>query len=386
MGRPPVSEPVKIVIDQNIRGAGSTFERHARLVRMEGRQIRREHLLDADALIVRTATAVNEDLLSGTGVGFVGTTSIGVDHLDISWLDRSGIPWANAPGCNADSAAQYTLAMIWLACRRLGRDLDGLGVGVIGRGNVGSRVKAMLEGLGVRVVANDPPLEDLGVTPLVPLEDALAQDVVCLHVPLTDDGPYPTRGMLGSDQIGRMPEGALLVNTARGDVVDGAAIGRALGAGRIHAALDVWPGEPRIDPRLLKRATVATPHVAGYSDDGKWLGTRMVYEAFCRWAALDPEPPEPPGQVHELAIPDASDPVLEALEAACFVQYHDREMRDLLPLSPQSRSAGFDRLRRDYPRRRDFKAWQIEGPAGRAAEILQALGFQVVFRELPPGA
>ena len=127
-------------------------------------------------------------------------------------------------------------------------------------------------------------------------------------------------------------------------------------------------------------------HVAGYSDDGKWLGTRMVYEAFCRWAALEPEPPEPPGQIHELAIQDASDPVLEALEAACFVHYHDREMRDLLPLSPQNRSAGFDRLRRDYPRRRDFKAWRIEGPADRAAEILQTLGFQVESLKLPPGA
>jgi len=154
---------LKILVDQNIRGAPSTFGRHAELTFMDGRSIRNEHLGQADALIIRTATVVDETLLRGTPVRFVGTTSIGIDHVDTDWLDRQGIVWANAPGCNADGTAQYTLAMVALACARLGRPLTDLNAAVVGRGNVGSRVQSLLQVLGVDVVANDPPLADAGV-------------------------------------------------------------------------------------------------------------------------------------------------------------------------------------------------------------------------------
>ena len=369
---------MKIAVDQNIKGAESTFGHHGELSFLEGRAIRNEHLRDTDVLIVRTATAVNETLLRGTPVRFVGSTSIGIDHIDTDWLEHQGVAWANAPGCNADGTAQYTLAIAWLACERLGRPLSDLTAGVIGRGNVGSRVQALFRALGMRVVANDPPLADAGEPDLVSLDDALAQDVVCLHVPLTREGRYPTFRFIGRRELARMGPNSLLINASRGDVVDGDALLGEVRAGRLHAALDVWPGEPRIDPDLLRATTVATPHVAGYSDDGKYKGTRMVYRAFCAAAGLKPQPMAMPTQSPELQIHPGQDPIACALEASCFVQRHDEAMRALAPLDAAERAAGFDRLRRDYPSRRDFAAWQVHCSDSGPARTLARMGFRVL--------
>ena len=371
---------MQIVVDRNIRAAEATFGAHGRLHFMDGRTIRNEHLRAADVLLIRTATRVDEELLRGTPVRFVGSTSIGADHLDLACLEAHGVAWANAPGCNADSAAQYTLAMAWLACERLRRDLPGMTASVIGRGNVGSRVQALLRSLGMQVVANDPPLADAGVTGLVSLEEALAQDLVCLHVPLTRSGAHATFRFIGREQLTSMQPGTLLLNTARGDVVHGPALLAELESGRLHAALDVWPGEPRIDAGLLRATTVATPHVAGYSDDGKRRGTLMVYEAFCRWAGLEPvAPPPPPAAPPLLRIePGRGMPgraLGQALDAACFVARHDAALRALAELPVDQRARGFDRLRRDYPARRDFRAWRLQCPDLESARLCHNMGF-----------
>lgn len=368
---------MRIVIDRNIRGAEQTFARLGDLVEMEGRAIRREHLLNADLLIIRTATRANAELLEGTPVRFVGTTSIGTDHLDIPWLGKAGIEWANAPGCNADSAAQYTLAMIHLACQRLGWRLEDRRVGIIGRGNVGSRLQKLLNALGVENVANDPPLADTGVAGLVSQQEALACDIVSLHVPLTKDGPYPTLRMIGTEQLARMPEGALLVNAARGDVVDGAALLDTVRRGRIQTALDCWPGEPDLDPELLDRTVVATPHVAGYSDDGKRNGTRQVYEHYCAWAGIPPAPPAPDSRRLELSIEQPETALETALAATCFIERHDTALRALAAESPNERARGFDRLRKEYPFRRDFHGWDVNCADPACAAQLAALGFMV---------
>ena len=369
---------MKIVVDQNIRGAGSTFGRHAKLDVVDGRTLRAEHLADTDVLIIRTTTRVDQQLLQDSKVGFVGTTSIGTDHLDIDWLEQQGITWASAPGCNADSAAQYTLAMMWLACERLGRRLAEQRVGIIGRGNVGSRVQRLLAALGIESVANDPPLAELGKSGLVSLEQALAQDIVSLHVPLERGGAHPTYRFIASEQLARMPDHALLVNTARGDVIDGNALMVELADGRLHAALDVWPGEPIFSSELLESTTVATPHVAGYSDEGKRNGTHMVYQAFCEWAGLQPfEPGEPSGGRLVLGITAGEDAVSKALDATCFVRRHDDRMRALSSLAADDRAIEFDRLRREYPYRRDFLAWTIRCRDPELAQILGRLGFSV---------
>jgi erythronate-4-phosphate dehydrogenase len=343
---------------------------------MDGRSLDRQHLISADALITRSITRVDAGLLEGTPVRFVGTTTIGTDHLDTSWLEQQGITWASAPGCNADAAAQYTLAMVWLACERLGRNPSDQSVGIIGRGNVGSRLQKLLNVLGISCVANDPPLADSGTSGLVSLDEALAQDIVCLHVPLTRHGPHPTFRMIGLERLAQMHDLPLLVNTARGDVLDGAALLSQLRNGRLHAALDVWPGEPGIDPELVKATTVATPHVAGYSIDGKLNGTLMIYKAFCAW--LDELPVtavDDDSEVLELDFRAVDKPISSALEAACFVQRHDSAMRRLTDLAPSERATMFDRLRREYPSRRDFRAWRIHSLDNNAASTLIKLGF-----------
>ena len=367
---------MRIVIDRNIPGVDTTFAQHGDIEAVDGRSLDRQRLIHADALIIRSVTRVNAALLEGTAVRFVGTGTIGTDHLDTSWLERRGITWTSAPGCNSDAAAQYTLAMIWLACERLERNPSDQSVGIIGRGNVGSRLQQLLAVLGISCLANDPPLADSGTSGLVSLDEALAQDIVCLHVPLSLHGPYPTLRMIGPGRLAQMQDSALLVNTARGDVLDGAALLSQLSSGRLHAALDVWPDEPHIDPALVQATTLATPHVAGYSIDGKLNGTRMVYRAFCAW--LD-EPPINPvdhhSEVLEMELQAVKNPISSALKTACFVSRQDSAMRCLAGLAPNERAILFDRLRREYPSRRDFRAWRLHGIDADAASTLRKLGF-----------
>jgi erythronate-4-phosphate dehydrogenase len=366
---------MKIVIDRNIPGVEQTFAHQGDIERVDGRSLDRQQLINADALITRSITRVDAGLLEGTAVRFVGTATIGTDHLDTSWLEQQGITWASAPGCNADAAAQYTLAMLWLACVRLVRSPQEQSVGIIGRGNAGTRLQKLLAALEISCVANDPPLADSGTNGLVSLDEALSQDIVCLHVPLTRHGPHPTLRMINPERLAQMHDSALLVNTARGDVLDGAALLSQLRNGRLHAALDVWPGEPGIDPELVKATTVATPHVAGYSNEGKLNGTLMVYKAFC--VGLDEAPivPVQPSEFLEIDLHLVNNPISSALEVACFVQRQDSAMRRLIDLAPGERAILFDRLRREYPPRRDFHAWRVHGLDKNAASTLNMLGF-----------
>lgn len=363
-----------IVADQDLPLLDRTFGRHAELRLRPGRGISPPDVLDADALVVRSITRVGPALLRGSRVRFVGSATIGVDHLDIPWLQANGVHWASAPGCNARAAAQYSLGMILLALQRSGARIEGLRAGIIGRGNVGSHLLALLTHLGVECEACDPPLQERGVPGLVPLERALDKELVCLHVPLTRTGPHPTWQMLDAPALARLPDQALLLNTARGDVIDGGALYQELEAGRLHAALDVWPGEPRLDPRLLERCLVATPHVAGYSEQGRRAGVLTVYRAFCRWQGLQPAAPGIRGRTAELLrTGDARHAVFEAVLAATGVARDDRALRSAA--GGPDLAAAFDALRRDYPPRQEFGQWRIEGADAGARATLRALGF-----------
>jgi erythronate-4-phosphate dehydrogenase len=367
-----------IVADKNIPLLAETFGRHAGLRLRSGREIAPADLVGADALLVKSITPVTRTLLEASAIRFVGSATIGFDHMDVEWMDAHGITWTNAPGCNADAAAQYTLAMLLLACERLGRDPRKLTAGIIGRGNVGSRVQRLLGVLGLETVANDPPLAAAGEAGLVSLEEALTRDLVCLHVPLTRTGPYPTWRMLGPAALAHMRAGALLLNSARGNVVDGDALLGELQSGRLHAALDVWPGEPAIDPGLLAATTVATPHVAGYSEEGRRNGALMIYRAFCRWAGIEPVTDGVPAAPrHELQAERDADQVARVIRRVSHVEEDDRAMRALTALDPASRRLAFDRLRKNYPLRSDFGAWRLRGCASSAARTLGALGFRL---------
>jgi erythronate-4-phosphate dehydrogenase len=385
--------------DRNIARLDQTFGQELTLTRFEGRSLDRNQLGDAEVLLVRSVTPVDENLLSGSRVRFVGSATIGTDHLDTDWLERNGIVWAAAPGCNADAAAQYTLAMMMLACRRLGRRLAAQRVGIIGHGNVGSRLRRLLDVLGVETRVNDPPLLAAGgLDPGVraaSLEEALAGDIVSLHVPLTRGGRWPTAGMIDARAFSKIHPGALLVNASRGGVVDGTALGQALAQQRVFAALDVWPGEPNVDADLLAAITVASPHVAGYSVEGKERGTRMIFDAFRRWRTRAGHTVPDPGGVNGTVSTDRSgsesapersaersgsvalsmtvesgDIVTDAVLRATGVEADDERMRAEGTLT----AANFDVLRRAHSPRHEFAHIAIDAPTDRA--ILQALGFR----------
>ena len=369
---------MKIVVDQNIPGVDTTFSRHGEIVRVDGRLLQKHQLGQAKALIVRSVTPVNPDLLENTAIEFVGTTTIGTDHMDLAWLEQKGIHWASAPGCNADAAAQYTLSMMVLAGHRLGLRLKDLRVGIVGHGNVGSRVHRLLWAYGVKDIrACDPPLADDGQAGFCDTDEISTCNVISFHVPLTSSGPYATAGMVDDPYLSRLQSGTLLLNASRGKVVEGRSLYEWLRAGRGFAALDVWPGEPNIDPALLDAVTVATPHVAGHSLDGKLRGTEMIYGQFCKWLKTGQTNP---GLVASLslnprpALPGSG--LDDAILTACPVSRDDAQLRKLLAVEPQRRPAFFDALRREYPERRDFCGWEVPSNVPEElAKTLRSLGF-----------
>lgn len=371
-------KPMKILVDRNIPGVDETFARHGEVRNVDGRRLRKEHLLDARALIVRSVTTVDSGLLENTAVEFVGTATIGTDHMDIPWLEQQGIRWASAPGCNADSAAQYTLAMMLLASKRLAFHLTGCSIGIVGHGNVGSRIHRMLRTCGVRDIrVCDPPLTQAGYPDLCTMEDISGCDVISFHVPLTLSGPHATMGLVDDRFLARLQPGSLLVNTSRGKVTAGQSLRNWLISGRGHAALDVWPEEPNIDPGLLNATTVATPHVAGYSLDGKLRGAEMVYRQFCDWLGTEPMSPGLLSGLVFYSLPGKHCLTLEdAILTACPVERDDEQLRKLITINPEYQSVFFDELRQNYPERRDFTGWQLPAEAPEeCATVLQALGF-----------
>jgi erythronate-4-phosphate dehydrogenase len=374
-----------IVADENLHGVASALADVGEVRCRPGRELRRDDLREAEILLVRSVTPVDAALLEDTPVRFVGSATIGTDHVDLDYLERSGIAFANAPGCNAEAAAEYVLSALLVLRERLPGPLHTCTAGIVGHGNVGTRVRHKLEALGITCLVNDPPLADAGAPgEFVPLEALSDCDVLTLHVPLTEQGPYRTRHLLDAVRLASLKSAGLLINTARGPVVDNRALLEQLTRGRgPTTVLDVWEGEPRVAEPLLRRVALGTPHIAGYSVDGKLRGTVMVYEALCRFLGREPtwspwdKLPEPPEPVLELA------PGLDRVEAAAAAVLHcydlrsdDRRLRDALERKDTDRAQAFDALRRDYPMRREFAAYRVLSPDPATRRVLQNLGFE----------
>ena len=270
---------LKIVIDEKIPFIKGRLEPFAETVYLDPLRIDADAVKDADAVVVRTRTKCGRSLLEGSSVKIVVTATIGVDHIDFGWCAANGIKVVNAPGCNAPAVAQY----VWASLLRMGIDPSATKVGVVGYGNVGSIVGGWGRRLGAEISVCDPLLEEAGVKlPYKPFGRLLAEsDVVTLHVPLTRSPQrFPTYHLISERELAGMRDGAVLINAARGPVVDGAALLGQVSSGRIRAVIDTWENEPAIDPRLAAKVDVATPHIAGYSLEGKERGTRMALEAL----------------------------------------------------------------------------------------------------------
>lgn len=380
---------MKIVADANIPLLAEAFSPLGDVTALPADRLTREAVADADALLVRSVTPVGPALLDTSRVRFVATATIGVDHVDQAYLAARGIGFASAQGSNARSVAEYVLAALAVLAGRRGERLTGYRLGIVGVGNVGGRLARMAEALGMTVIRNDPPLaRATGDPAYVPIEALAEADVVTFHVPLTREGPDATHHMIDEALLARLKPGVILVNTSRGAVARTAALKAAIAARRVAACvLDVWEHEPSIDAELLGAAALATPHIAGYSYDGKVGGTRMVLEALCRHFGLDrawdPAPLMPPPARRRVALPAGVDPcraVSRAMAAAYDIEADDARLRGLLREPPDRRGPYFTALRKNYPVRREFPETTVElaGPDATARAALEALGFPVI--------
>jgi len=369
---------LRIVADERIAALDESFGRQGELLKLPGRQIRKEHLLRADALLTRTVTTVDEALIDGTSVRFVGTATIGTDHLDTQFLNQHEITWSAAPGCNADATAQYTLAHFLLACDRLGLNPQNQRFGIVGCGNVGSRLRRLLEITGMDVVVCDPPLQEQGLSGFSSMTEILECDVISLHVPLTRQGRWPTYQMFDNELLSKLGSNKLLINACRGDVIEPESLSQWIGNGG-HAALDVWPNEPHIDPGLIELATTATPHIAGYSLDGKLRATSMIYADFCRRFCITDFDEIRPDEKPTLDLDSLESHRLEDIVLnVCPIVRDDQAMRHRLATSGIDQVAEYDALRSHYPERRDFAAWTLKGGLEPGLEsTLRKLGFSV---------
>ncbi len=374
---------MKIIADDKIPFLRGVLEPYAEVEYLPGKAITRDHLRDADALLIRTRTKVTRELLEGTPVQFVATATIGYDHLDTKWLEEAGIVWTNAPGCNAGSVMQYVAAALsWLAQEK-GFSFRNTVLGVVGVGHVGSKVARMAELLGLEVLLNDPPRRRAeGDGEFISLHKLLeASDIVTLHVPLNKEGQDKTLGMVDEFFISRMKTGTLLLNSSRGPVVVDAVVKEALRNGHLGGAvIDVWNHEPQIDRALMALADLATPHIAGYSVDGKANGTVMSVQALARHFGLpltEWYPPQlPPPTTPEIRIAPEERSPEAALQQAILHTYPIERDDKALREAP----GRFEELRGNYPVRREFHNYTIrlEKEDKYLKKIFEKLSFNVI--------
>ncbi len=374
---------ITIIADDKIPFLKGALEPYASIKYMDGLNINRKTVELADALIIRTRTICNESLLTGSRVKFIATATIGFDHIATDYCAANSIHWTNAPGCNAASVQQYIASVLAALAHRHNFSLAGKILGVIGVGHVGKKVETLARLLGMKVLLNDPPRARLeGDSGFVSLEKILAEsDIVTLHVPMNRTGEDKTFHLINEATFDFFKPGARLINSSRGEVVKGEALKSALNKGKLSGAvLDVWENEPFVDLQALEKVTIATPHIAGYSTDGKRNGTVHAVRSLGKYFNLpvnDWEPSGIPEPEHPFIILDSRHHHLEELvRRAILSTYNVMEDDFRFRSSPGE----FEKLRGNYPVRREFPAYKIRllTPSAYAHEMLQALGFSFV--------
>ncbi|CBG89475.1 4-phosphoerythronate dehydrogenase PdxB [Citrobacter rodentium] len=373
---------MKILVDENMPYARELFSRLGEVKAVAGRPIPVGELDDADALMVRSVTKVNEALLAGKPVKFVGTATAGTDHVDDDWLAQAGIGFSAAPGCNAIAVVEYVFSALLMLAERDGFALRDRTVGIVGVGNVGSRLQARLEAFGVRTLLCDPPRADRGDEGDFRALGELVReaDILTFHTPLFKDGPYRTLHLADEALIARLKPGAILINACRGPVVDNAALLARLKAGQaLSVVLDVWEGEPELNVELLGKVDIGTPHIAGYTLEGKARGTTQVFEAYSAFigraqhVALDTLLPAP--EFGRITLHGPLDqPTLKRLAHLVYdVRRDDAPLRKVAGIPGE-----FDKLRKNYLERREWSSLYVMCDDASAAALLHQLGFNAV--------
>lgn len=353
---------MNIVADENIPLLNEFFADFGTITTLSGRNMRSESMRDADILLVRSVTQVNAALLKeNTKLQYVGTATIGTDHIDLNYLKEASIGFSSAPGCNARAVVNYVLSALCVLTENRLQALTDLTVAIVGVGNVGFKLRQQLEQLGIKVLAVDPFKTQTEVGALVDLSEALQADVVCMHTPLTSGGEHPTLHLIGAHELAQMKPNACLLNAGRGPVVDNQALLKHLENNPNFAAiLDVWETEPEPKLELLDKCLLATPHIAGYSLDGKMRGTEMIYQGLCKHLGVPVQHklqdfmPE-----HGVKNIEFSEQLPEeqrfrtAVRAFYDVRNDDGRMRYAMH-NASNRAERFDWLRKNYPLRRDI--------------------------------
>ncbi len=374
---------MKIIIDDKIPYIKGALEPFAEVIYLSGKATTSDIVKDADALITRTRTICNKELLSGSGVKFIATATIGYDHIDTSYCKKAGIKWTNAPGCNAESVNQYIASALFSWSMRKRESLEGKTIGIVGVGNVGSKVARTCETLGMKVLLNDPPRERIeGQEKFTSLQRIQEEaDIITFHVPLNTIGEDATFHMVNEIFLQKLRKEPLIINSCRGEVFDTEAVYNALEANDISGViLDCWENEPEIDLELLNLAEIGTPHIAGYSKDGKANGTKMSVQAISRFFNLGIDSWQPVGvelpkntvveidgsQRREYSI------LAEAILSTYDIENDDEALREAPHL--------FEKLRGDYPVRREFDSYTIKAKdvETKTLDKLKKLGFKII--------
>ncbi|MCW8886618.1 MAG: 4-phosphoerythronate dehydrogenase PdxB [Motiliproteus sp.] len=381
-GLKEVIQNMRIVADENIPLVEEFFAELGPIQRIPGRDMNRAQLQGAELLLVRSVTQVDQQLLAGSGVRFVASATIGTDHIDQAYLSQQGIGFANAPGCNADSVVDYVLSALLNLCQEQDQYLLDRTVGIIGVGNVGSRLQQRLQALGCRVLLNDPPRADQeGNSEFTPLPQLLAEaDIFCLHTPLTRSGNHPSYHLLNTETLATLKPGAWLINAGRGGAIDNQALSALLEQrSDLTVVLDVWENEPDINLRLAQQVHWGTPHIAGYSIEGRSRGTEMIYQAACRFLAV-PMCQSLTGLLAPGAQAQGGAENLALINQVYDLRQDHHRLQQMLADAKGDRSAvrfGFDQLRKQYPARREFSSLDLSGVelSSERKQALIALGF-----------
>ena len=387
---------MKIAADRHIPFVSEAFSCFGEISFFDGRDVRPEDILDADILLVRSVTSITPETIGASKLKFIASATAGIEHisLPINFGDdsygsiKNGIGFAYAPGSNANSVAQYVVAAMMNMAKKNSLTLEGCRIGIVGAGNIGTLVNRYAEAMGMNSILNDPPKRRLTGNEIYrPLEEVLQNsDIVTLHVPLERQGSDPTHHLVNSDFLQQMKRGAILINTSRGKVVDDVALKQQrqrLGG----LVLDVWDHEPSIDIEICAIADIATPHIAGYSYDGKINGTLMICRAACSFFKQVKQVSVAPvwnpvtllsESAGAIDVTHSDDPVFEAVAKAYPIMRDDALLRKTMSLkNDNERRTGFDALRAGYPKRMEFSHYQVRCNTRQngAEEIIKRLGF-----------
>lgn len=368
-----------IVADENMP-ALALFEKHGVVTATAGRHLQKKQIMAADTLLVRSITQVDGALLEGTGIKFVGSATIGTDHVDVHWLQRHGICFAHAPGCNAMAVAEYVLQAVVAWLLEHGQQPQTVTLAVVGHGNVGSRVASLCEAFGVNVKLVDPLMAQQNAAGYWLLDEVLDADIISCHVPYTVEGEYATHHLFDEQRLQQLQPTQLLINTSRGAVIDNLALKQLLLQKLGPTAwLDVWENEPHIDKELFQLVRMGTPHIAGYTVEGKWRGTWMLYQAWCDFYQIVTHekqmPSLAPKRVWERNVKTLAD--VYALLNAHYAMENDF-LRLQKSLSSSDSAQAFDRLRRDYGQRFELAGIKCEGKvAAQWQPLLHLLGINL---------